>query len=216
MPGAADEQGLLLSVRPSLIPQSAILAQVQGAYNAIWLRGLYGEDTFYYGRGAGLETDRRCGGQRSDACRAGDSVRQSRASEPVRARAPGGVQAAPGQYTQVNPYYLRFRVEDKAGIIASLATILAKHHVGIDAVLQLPSENWRDLPFVVTTEPALEQSVRDALLEIRQQIFWLSRLLPCRWNAGSDFRVVVRSDTKLDGGGMLRFVGMPVRLRRGG
>ncbi|MBV9264648.1 MAG: homoserine dehydrogenase, partial [Acidobacteriaceae bacterium] len=47
------QQGLLLSVRPSLIPQAAILAQVQGAYNAIWVRGTYGEDTFYYGRGAG-------------------------------------------------------------------------------------------------------------------------------------------------------------------
>ena len=48
-----DENGLLLSVRPTLVPQAAILAQVQGAYNAIWIRGKYGEDTFYYGRGAG-------------------------------------------------------------------------------------------------------------------------------------------------------------------
>jgi homoserine dehydrogenase len=42
-----NENGLLLSVRPTLVPQSAILAQVQGAYNAIWVRGAYGEDTFY-------------------------------------------------------------------------------------------------------------------------------------------------------------------------
>ncbi|MEJ7606190.1 MAG: homoserine dehydrogenase [Bryobacteraceae bacterium] len=47
------EEGLLLSVRPALIPQSTILASVQGAYNAIWVRGLFGADTFYYGRGAG-------------------------------------------------------------------------------------------------------------------------------------------------------------------
>ena len=45
--------GLILSVRPALIPQSTILASVQGAYNAVWVRGKYGEDTFYYGRGAG-------------------------------------------------------------------------------------------------------------------------------------------------------------------
>src|SRR5258708_32801094 len=45
--------GLILSVRPALIPQSTILAGVQGAYNAVWVRGKYGEDTFYYGRGAG-------------------------------------------------------------------------------------------------------------------------------------------------------------------
>src|SRR5579862_4567578 len=45
--------GLILSVRPALVPQSTILAGVQGAYNAVWVRGKYGEDTFYYGRGAG-------------------------------------------------------------------------------------------------------------------------------------------------------------------
>ena len=47
------EQGLLLSVRPSLLPQSAIMAGVTGAYNAVWVKGQYGQDTFYYGRGAG-------------------------------------------------------------------------------------------------------------------------------------------------------------------
>ena len=46
-------EGLLLSVRPSLIPQSTILASVRGAYNAVWVRGKYGADTFYSGRGAG-------------------------------------------------------------------------------------------------------------------------------------------------------------------
>ena len=46
-------EGLILSVRPALIPRSTILAGVQGAYNAVWVKGEYGEDTFYYGRGAG-------------------------------------------------------------------------------------------------------------------------------------------------------------------
>jgi homoserine dehydrogenase len=72
---------------------------------------------------------------------------------------------------QEAPYYLRFRVEDKAGIIATLATILAKHEIGIDAVLQLPREDWRDLPFVVTTEPAKEQCIREAVIEIRDADF---------------------------------------------
>src|SRR5271168_3011699 len=46
-------EGLILAVRPSLIPQDTILAGVRGAYNAIWVRGQFGADTFYYGRGAG-------------------------------------------------------------------------------------------------------------------------------------------------------------------
>jgi homoserine dehydrogenase len=159
-------QGLLLSVRPSLIPQAAILAQVKGAYNAIWIRGTYGEDTFYYGRGAGSKPTGVA--IVSDLMRV---AREIRFGSPERvspfAHERLGVYKPLPISTHKSPYYLRFRVEDKAGIIATLATILAKHQIGIDAVLQLPSENWRDLPFVVTTEPALEQSIRDAVVEIR-------------------------------------------------
>jgi homoserine dehydrogenase len=46
-------EGLALSVRPALISTKTILAGVQGSYNAVWVKGHYGEDTFYYGRGAG-------------------------------------------------------------------------------------------------------------------------------------------------------------------
>ena len=159
-------EGLLLSVRPSLIRQSAILAQVTGAYNAIWILGAYGEDTFYYGRGAGSKPTGVA--VVSDLMRV---AREIRFGSPERV-SPFAHERL-GEYKPLpinshkSPYYLRFRVEDKAGIIATLATILAKHRIGIDAVLQLPSENWRDLPFVVTTEPAQEKSIRDAIIEIR-------------------------------------------------
>ncbi|MFL6450540.1 MAG: homoserine dehydrogenase [Bryobacteraceae bacterium] len=164
------QDGLLLSVRPSLIPQEAILAHVKGAYNAIWVRGSYGEDTFYYGRGAGSKP--------TGVAVVSDIMRVARE---IRCGSPSRVSPFAherlGEYkpvpltTQTLPYYLRFRVEDKAGIIATLATILAKHKIGIDAVLQLPREDWRDLPFVVTTEPAREQAVREALVEIRTADF---------------------------------------------
>jgi homoserine dehydrogenase len=165
-----SDEGLLLSVRPSLIPQSAILAQVQGAYNAVWIRGVYGEDTFYYGRGAGAKP--------TGVAVVSDLMRVARE---IRHGSPDRVSPFAherlGEYkplpitTQALPYFLRFRVEDKAGIIATLATILAKHKIGIDAVLQLPREDWRDLPFVITTEPAKEQAIRDALVEIREADF---------------------------------------------
>src|SRR6267143_3237805 len=45
--------GLILSVRPALVGSETIIAGVQGAYNAVWVKGVYGQDTFYYGRGAG-------------------------------------------------------------------------------------------------------------------------------------------------------------------
>src|ERR1700761_2286162 len=160
------DEGLLLSVRPSLIPQAAILAHVQGAYNAIWIRGTYGEDTFYYGRGAGSKPTGVA--VVSDLMRV---AREIRFGSPERvspfAHERLGEHKPLPVATQKLPYYLRFRVEDKAGIIATLAAILAKHKIGLDAVLQLPAENWRDLPFVITTEPAKEQSIRDAMAEVR-------------------------------------------------
>lgn len=163
-------EGLLLSVRPSLIPQAAILSQVRGAYNAIWIRGVHGGDTFYYGRGAGSKPTGVA--VVSDLMRV---AREIRFGSPERV-SPFAHERL-GEYKPLpinnhkSAYYLRFRVEDKAGIIAALATILAKHHIGIDAVLQLPAENWRDLPFVVTTEPAHEESLRSAIVEIREADF---------------------------------------------
>jgi homoserine dehydrogenase len=165
-----NERGLLVSVRPSLIPQSAILAQVQGAYNAIWVRGAYGEDTFYYGRGAGskptgvavvsdlmkVARDIRFGSPKRVSPFAHERLRDHKSRSIT---------------DQEQPYYLRFRVEDRPGIIAALATVLAKHKVGIDAVLQLPREDWRDLPFVITTQPAKEQAIRDALVDVRDAEF---------------------------------------------
>ncbi len=157
--------GLILSVRPSLIPQSTILASVRGAYNAVWVRGRYGADTFYYGRGAGsLPTG---------VAVVSDLMRVSRE---IRSGSPERVSpfahARLGEYCpisvtlQVSAYYLRFRVKDRPGIIAQLAAALAAENISIDAILQLPNENQEDLPFIITVEPASEQSVRAALARI--------------------------------------------------
>jgi len=72
---------------------------------------------------------------------------------------------------QRSAYYLRFRVQDRPGIIAQLAAALAAENVSIDAVLQLPHLNWRDLPFVITVEPATEQSVRAAIARMLELNF---------------------------------------------
>jgi homoserine dehydrogenase len=162
--------GLILSVRPALISNSTILAGVRGAYNAVWARGRYGEDTFYYGRGAGsLPTGVAVV---SDLMRV---AREIRSGSPERvspfAHERLGVYQPIPVTKQKSAYYLRFRVEDRPGIIAKLAGVLAGQQISLDAVLQIPSADWRDLPFVITVEPTTEQAIRDALAEMSTQDF---------------------------------------------
>ena len=162
--------GLFLFVRPALIPGSTILASVQGAYNAVWVKGKYGEDTFYYGWGAGaLPTGVAVV---SDLMRV---AREIRSGSPERvspfAHERLGENKPVSIAQQHCAYYLRFRVDDRPGIIAKLAGILASKHISLEAVLQEPCDTKHDLPFVITVEPTSEQSIRDAVEEMSQLDF---------------------------------------------
>ncbi|MFN7936798.1 MAG: homoserine dehydrogenase [Bryobacteraceae bacterium] len=158
-------EGVFLSVRPALIAQSTILASVQGAYNAIWVRGHYGQDTFYYGRGAGPNP--------TGVAVVSDLMRVARE---IRSGSPERVSPFAHERLEENrplpitdqksAYYLRFRVTDRPGIIAALAGILAEKNVSLDAVLQLPTDSKHNLPFVITIEPCQEQQVLDAVAQM--------------------------------------------------
>ena len=168
--GRKTPHGLILSVRPALIPTSTILAGVQGPYNAVWVKGMFGEDTFYYGWGAGaLPTGVAVV---SDLMRV---AREIRSGSPQRVSPFAHERLAeylPVSVTlQRRAYYLRFRVVDRPGIIARLAGILASKHIGLEAVLQEPCDNKLDLPFVITTEETSEQAIRDAVEEMSRLDF---------------------------------------------
>ncbi|HWQ52702.1 MAG TPA: homoserine dehydrogenase [Bryobacteraceae bacterium] len=162
--------GLILSVRPALIPTTTILAGVHGSYNGVWVKGFYGEDTFYYGRGAGSRP--------TGVAVVSDLMRVARE---IRNGSPQRVSPFAhdrlGEYQPVSvslqrrAYYLRFRVEDRPGIIATLAGILAQKHIGLEAVLQQPCDNKLDLPFVITVEPTSEQAIQEAVVEMSKLDF---------------------------------------------
>jgi homoserine dehydrogenase len=158
----ASPGGLFLAVRPALIPNDAILASVRGAYNAVWMRGAYGADTFYYGKGAGPTPTGVA--VVSDLMRVARDLRSGAAQRvsPFAFREPQPAAPRPiGE--QERAWYLRFRVQDRPGIIAALSAILAEHEISIDAVLQLPKEDWRNLPFVITVEKTSGARVTRAL-----------------------------------------------------
>jgi homoserine dehydrogenase len=162
--------GLILSVRPALIPRSTILAGVQGAYNAVWVKGVYGEDTFYYGWGAGaLPTGVAVV---SDLMRV---AREIRSGSPQRvspfAHERLGDNKPVSVTLQRRAYYLRFRVDDRPGIIAKLAGILANKRIGLESVVQESCDTKHDLPFVITTEETSELAIREAVEEMSQLDF---------------------------------------------
>ena len=150
-------------MRPSLIPQSTILASVRGAYNAVWVRGKYGADTFYYGRGAGSHP--------TGVAVVSDLMRVARE---IRSGSPERVSpfahARLGEYCPIpvalEPFSLLSAIpsERSPGIIAELAAALAAEKISIEAVLQLPDEDAANLPFVITVEPASESAIRAALI----------------------------------------------------
>jgi len=162
--------GLILSVRPALIGLQTIIAGVQGAYNAVWVKGRFGQDTFYYGRGAGpLPTGVAVV---SDLMRVAREIRYGRPE-----RVSPFAHERLGEYKPIAvtsekcAYYLRFRVEDRPGIIAALAGILAEQNISLEAVLQLPGEPEHDLPFVITLEPTFEHAVREAVQKMSHLTF---------------------------------------------
>ncbi len=165
-----EGDGLFVSVRPALMPLEAIMAGVHGPYNAVWSRGAFGQDTFYYGRGAGpLPTG---------VAVVSDLMRVARELRPTPAhRVPpfGFTELAETKPLEIGlqkrAWYLRFRITDRQGIIRDLATILAEHGISIDAVLQLPDLEKHDLPFVITLETSPEAAVRSAVEQMSKLTF---------------------------------------------
>lgn len=160
-----DHDRLALGVRPVLVPADSMLGRVSGPFNAVFILGEKGGETMYYGRGAG--------GNPTGIAVVSDIIALARdIAARVRRRAPelgflDFVAPPAGLVDQRFPYYLRFVVRDRPGIIAALASILARHAINIEAVLQEPFKDKSRLPFVITLEPALESQIAAALAEMR-------------------------------------------------
>jgi homoserine dehydrogenase len=161
--------GIELRVHPTLIPSSRLIANVEGAMNAVVVQGDAVGSTLYYGKGAGSEpTASAVIADLVDVTRLHTADPGQRV--PHLAFQPGALQATPilpiGEV--VTAYYLRLLVADKAGVLARITGILAGHDISIDAVLQRESaEGEKQTDLIILTHDTVEGRMAAALAQMQ-------------------------------------------------
>ena len=167
-----DGQEIEVTVHPTLVPFSHMLASVNNVFNAVMVRGDLSGDTLYYGRGAGrLPTASTVIGDIGDIARnlAAGQVRYRRGICIVN-QGKFGIRTG----DQISSkYYLRFMVIDKAGSLGQMTTILGRHGVSILAATQKAQEEEEPaapnhVPVVMLTHAAKGAEVSAALQEIQE------------------------------------------------
>lgn len=156
-------------VHPALVAADSWLANINGVYNAISLRGDKVGRNMLIGRGAGaLPTGSAVVGDVVDVAR--NILHGSSGRVPPQAYQDHSLQDVPLQDMDevVCKYYLRFQVADQPRVLAAIAGILGEHAISLESVLQKGREHVPGAPVsvVMMTHEARERSIRKALLAI--------------------------------------------------
>lgn len=158
-------EGVELRVHPTLIPAKRLIANVEGAMNAVLVKGDALGATMYYGAGAGSEpTASAVVADLVDVARLHSASPEMRV--PYLAFQPDCLSDAPilPMSEVVSSYYLRLQVLDQAGVLADVTRILANHHISIDAMVQKEApEGEPQTDIIMLTHKAKESAVRLAL-----------------------------------------------------
>jgi len=160
--------GVELRVHPTLIPTKRLIANVEGAMNAVLVQGDAVGATLYYGKGAGAEpTASAVIADLVDVTRMHTADPEHRV--PHLAFQPGSVEDTPIlPLSEVETsYYLRLRVEDKPGVLADITRILADQQISIDAMIQRePAEGELQTDIIMLTHVTREKNVDAAIAKI--------------------------------------------------
>jgi len=162
--------GIELRVHPTLIPASRLIANVEGAMNAVLVQGDAVGATLYYGKGAGAEP--------TASAVIADLVDITRlATADPEHRVPYlAFQSNEMADTPILPmsevttsYYLRMRVADKPGVLADVTRILAEASISIDAMLQKEAgEGETQTDLIILTHETQEKHIDRAIAAIEQ------------------------------------------------
>ncbi len=171
-------EGIELRVHPSLVPAKRLIANVEGAMNAVVVHGDAVGTTLYYGKGAGAEpTASAVIADLVDIARLHGADAAHRvpplAFQSHTLAAAGGELPVLPMAEVVTSYYLRARVADEAGVLARITGILAGAGISIDAVLQreadeVGGEGSTQTDLIILTHDTREGDMDAALAQIQQ------------------------------------------------
>ena len=162
------DAGVELRVHPTLISEKRLIANVNGAMNAVVVKGDAVGPTLYYGAGAGAEpTASAVVADLMDVARLQNASAEQRV--PYLAFQPNSVaDLAVLPISEINSaYYLRLRANDKPGVLAGVTKILADKNISIDAMLQKePADNETEADIVILTHITQENNMDAAIVAV--------------------------------------------------
>ncbi len=165
---ANGREGIELRVHPTLIPHKRLIANVEGAMNAVLVKADAVGATLYYGAGAGAEP--------TASAVIADLVDVTRMHTADPEQRVPHLAFQPDQLTDlpflpmgdvVTSYYLRMRVDDRHGVLADITRILADREISIDAMIQKePDEGEDQTDIILLTHQSIERNIVDAIARI--------------------------------------------------
>ena len=153
-----------VSVYPTLVPNSHVLASVNGVFNACFVRGDIVGDSLLYGRGAGK--DATASAVLSDLADAALDLKfgtKHRLPPFVPHECSGAV--APIEEV-VSQYFVRLNVVDQPGVLARIATIFGESNIGISSVIQPEGHEGKSVPLIFMLHYATNGAALKALAKI--------------------------------------------------
>jgi len=166
-------EGIELRVHPSLVPAKRLIANVEGAMNAVMVQGDAVGTTLYYGKGAGSEpTASAVIADLVDIARLHTADPQNRVPHlAFQPDALSDLKVLPMEQV-VTSYYLRLRVADQAGVLAKVTGILAESGISIDAVLQreadeVGGEGSTQTDVIILTHDCVEAKMNAAIAQMQ-------------------------------------------------
>jgi homoserine dehydrogenase len=179
---AKDENGAIEArVEPSMLPTTHPLSNVSGVYNAVYVVGDRVGPNLYYGKGAGAEP--------TGSSVVSDIVdmamrKGTRCIRPAM-RLSGDGRRIKGSGESVTPFYMRFRAEDRPGVLSKISGILSAYDISIFAVTQKGRKENEYVPIVMLTYEAPEAQLRKAKAEIDELPFISGESVHMRIEEGS-------------------------------